>query len=91
MCATYLKVRLEGEERNQSEIGDMAMKLLELSQTLKNKWVTENTAEKRAIKDATLAMTIRKPFDTLAEGLKIKNGTDGWNRTTTLWVMNPSL
>ncbi len=63
--ATYLKVRLEGEERNQSEIGDMAMKLLELSQTLKNKWVIADVAENRAIleivysdftfKDATLA------------------------------------
>ncbi len=80
---------LEGEERNQSEISDMAMKLLELSQTLKNKWVIADVAEKRAIleivysdfsfKDATLAMTMRKPFDTLAEGLKMENGTGGWN------------
>ena len=32
---SHLKVRLEGQDRNQSEIGDMAMKLLGLSQTLK--------------------------------------------------------
>lgn len=32
---THLKVRLEGRERGQAEIGDIALKLLEHSQTLK--------------------------------------------------------
>lgn len=89
LLANHLKVRLEGQEWNQSEIGDTAIKLLELSQTLKSKWLVADIPEKRALleivclnltfENASLIMTMRKPFDMFAEGLQMKIGTGGWN------------
>ncbi|MCD8140366.1 MAG: recombinase family protein [Planctomycetaceae bacterium] len=86
---THLQIILDGRTRAQTEIGDTAMKLLELSQTLKSKWLAADIPEKRALleilclnltyKNANLVITLRKPFDTLAEGLQMKNGTGGWN------------
>ena len=53
-------------------------------------------AEKRAIleivysdftfKDATLAMTMRKPFDTLAKGLKMEYGRDSASWLENYWA-----
>ena len=81
-----LKLRLDGQEQQKTEIGDLAMKVLELSQCLKEKWVTADTAEKRVIleivclnlvfKDASLAISMRKPFDAIVEGLVLKNGAE---------------
>ena len=85
----HLQIILDGRSREQAEIGDTAMKLLELSQTLKNKWFVADIAEKRALleilclnltyKNASLVISMRKPFDVLAEGLQMKTGTGGWN------------
>ncbi len=81
-----LNLRLEGQQQQKTEIGDLAMKVLELSQCLKEKWVTAGTTEKRVIletvclnlifKDASLAISIRKPFDAIVEGLILKNGAE---------------
>jgi hypothetical protein len=86
---THLQVILDGRNLQQAEIGETAMKLLELSQTLKGKWFAADIAEKRALLEiicsnltyehATLTISMRKPFDALAEGLQMKNGTGGWN------------
>jgi hypothetical protein len=63
-------------------MGELAVKVFELSQTLRQKWLTANYAEKRRIleivwlnctlNNATLCPTMRKPFDVLAEGLVSK-------------------
>lgn len=55
--------------------------MFELSQTLRQKWITAEYAEKRQIleivwlncrlDDVALCPTIRKPFDVLAEGLPV--------------------
>jgi hypothetical protein len=52
---------------------------------LKNKWLVADIAEKRALleivysdfifKNASLTLTMRKPFDTLAKGLQIEYGS----------------
>ena len=57
----------------------MAIKVFELSQTLKQQWVTADCDAKRRILeifwlncelvDVTLVQVMRKPFDILAEGL----------------------
>ncbi len=81
-----LKLRLDSQEQQKTEIGDTAMKVLELSQCLKEKWVTADIAEKRVIleivclnltlKNASLEISMRKPFDAIAEGLVLKNGAE---------------
>ena len=65
-----LNLQQEGQQQQKTEIGDVAMKVLELSQRLKEKWVTSDIAEKRVIleivclnltfKDASLDITMRK-------------------------------
>jgi hypothetical protein len=84
--AKRLRLQLEGQEQQKTEIGDIAMKVLELSQHLKEKWVRSDIAEKRVIleivclnltfKDASLEISMRKPFDAIAEGLVLKNGAE---------------
>ena len=81
-----LKLRLDGQEQQKTEIGDTAMKVLELSQHLKEKWVAADIAEKRVIleivclnltfKNASLEVSMRKPFDVIAEGLVLKTGAE---------------
>lgn len=75
IAAFDLKIK-ECSDGNQT---DTALKLFELSQTLKDKWLTSDCRQKRRIlntvclnfklNDANLEYTIRKPFDVLAEGL----------------------
>ena len=67
------------------------MKAFELSQTLKEQWLTADYDAKRRILeivllnctlvDGTLCPTIRKPFDVLAEGLTFEKSGGGGNRT----------
>ncbi len=74
-----IKLQLDAVDRSHDEMGELAVKVFELSQTLRQKWLTANYAEKRRIleivwlncslNDATLCPTMRKPFDVLAEGL----------------------
>jgi hypothetical protein len=84
--AKRLRLRLEGQEQQKTEIGDIAMKVLELSQRLKEKWFAADIAEKRIIleivclnltfKDASLEISMRKPFDVIAEGLVLQTGAE---------------
>ena len=76
-----LKLQLEVLDRSRNEIGDLAVKVFELSQTLREQWLTADYAAKRRIleivclncrlDDANLVPTMRKPFDVLAEGLSV--------------------
>ncbi len=80
---TKLQTRLEGTARQQSERGDWAVKVFELSQALGAKWLAADIAEKRLLLDivclnlklvdVTLVPEMRKPFDMLAEGLLVSS------------------
>ncbi len=74
-----LKVNLEALDRGRDEMTDLAIKVFELSQTLRDKWLTAEPDVRRRILelvclncplvDGKLVYEIRKPFDVLAEGL----------------------
>ncbi len=74
-----IKPRIDGADRSHHEMADLAIKVLELSQTLREKWLTANYPEKRQIleilclnyrlDDVSLYVEMRKPFDVLAKGL----------------------
>jgi len=77
---TQLSLHLEADDRGRAEKGEVALKVFELSQTLKEKWLTADYRAKRRIleivclnfflRDVSLDMTLNKPFDVLAEGLE---------------------
>jgi site-specific DNA recombinase len=81
-----IKLQLDVLDRSHDETAELATKVFELSQTLRQQWVTADYTAKRRIleivflncrlNDATLVPTIRKPFDVLAEGLISKNSRD---------------
>ncbi|WP_254512479.1 recombinase family protein [Anatilimnocola floriformis] len=72
--------------RSHDETADLAVKVFELSQTLRRHWLTADYATKRRILEivllncqldgASLCPTIRKPFDQLAEGLVSEKSRD---------------
>ena len=74
-----IKLQLDVLDRSHDETSELALKVFELSQTLRQQWLTADYASKRRIleivflncrlDDATLVPAIRKPFDVLAEGL----------------------
>ncbi len=76
---TDIKLRIEAADRSHHEMVDLAVKVFELSQTLRDKWLTANYPEKRQIleilclnyrlDDVSLCVEMRKPFDLLAKGL----------------------
>jgi hypothetical protein len=76
-----LQLQLDVLDRSREEQADFASRVFELSQTLRQKWLTADYAEKRKILeivwlncrlvDGTLVPEIRKPFDVLAEGLSV--------------------
>ena len=80
-------LQLEILNRSREENAELASRVFELSQTLRQKWLTADYAEKRQIleivwlnctlNDATLCPTIRKPFDVLAEGPLVPDGGGG--------------
>ena len=80
------KLQLDVIDRSHHETADLATKAFELSQSLSEKWLAADYAEKRQILeivclnlelvDATLCVTIRKPFDVLAEGLSVQLSRD---------------
>jgi site-specific DNA recombinase len=83
-----LKLNTEALDRSHHEIADLAVKAFELSQTLREQWLTADHATKRRILeivclnctlvDASLVCEMRKPFDVLAEGLVSENSRGGW-------------
>ncbi len=70
-----IKLQLEAVDRTHDENADLASQVFELSQTLRSKWLTADYGIKRRILeivclncelvDASLYVTMRKPFDTL--------------------------
>ena len=74
-----IKLQLDVLDRSHDETAELAAKVFELSQTLRQQWLTADYAAKRRIldivflncrlDDVTLVPTMRKPFDVLAEGL----------------------
>jgi site-specific DNA recombinase len=78
-----IKLQLDVLDRSHDETAALAAKVFELSQTLREQWVTADYAAKRRIleivflncrlEDVNLVPTMRKPFDVLAEGLISKN------------------
>jgi site-specific DNA recombinase len=81
-----IKLQLDGVDRSHDETAELASKVFELSQTLRDQWVTADYAAKRRILEivclnctldgATLVPTLRKPFDVLAEGLVSEKSRD---------------
>lgn len=81
-----LKLQIDSVTRNRDELAELALKVFELSQTLTEKWLTADYSTKRRILeivclnctlvDANLCLTIRKPFDVLAEGLLVSSSRD---------------
>jgi site-specific DNA recombinase len=87
--AAKLKLDLESLDRCHDEVAETASRVFELSQSLKDKWLSADFAAKRRILEivllncrldgATLCPTIRKPFDVLAEGLLVHQSGGGGN------------
>lgn len=83
-----LKLEIDIADRGRHETIDIAVKAFELSQTLREKWLTADYAAKRRILEiiclnwtldgVSLVPTIRKPFDLLAKGLVSKNSRGDW-------------
>ena len=83
-----VKLRMEAAERGRAEDGDLAVRVFELSQALRDKWVTADIPEKRKLLEivclnwtldgVNLVPTMRKPFDILAEGLLVQSGRGDW-------------
>jgi hypothetical protein len=81
-----IKLQLDALDRSHDETAELASKVFELSQTLRQQWLTADYDAKRRILEivclnctlegATLVPTIRKPFDVLAEGLLSENSRD---------------
>jgi hypothetical protein len=86
--AAALRLQLETTDRQHDEVGEIAVKALELSQSLTQKWVAAGYAEKRRIleiiclnfrlDDVTLVPTMRKPFDIVAKGLLMQSSRGDW-------------
>lgn len=78
-----IKLQLEAVDRSHDETAELATKVFELSQTLRERWVTADCDAKRRIleivclnctlDDGKLVPTIRKPFDVLAERLVVSS------------------
>jgi DNA invertase Pin-like site-specific DNA recombinase len=78
-----LKLEIDTADRGRHEIIDLAIKAFELSQSLREQWVTADYAAKRRILeilclncslvDVSLSVSMRKPFDLLAKGLILKD------------------
>jgi site-specific DNA recombinase len=78
-----IKLQLDVLDRSHDETAELASKVFELSQTLREHWLSADYHAKRRIleivclncrlDDATLVCQMRKPFDALAEGLISKD------------------
>ena len=74
-----IKLQLDVLDGSHDETADLAAKVFELSQTIKQQWLTADYAAKRRLleivflncrlDDVTLVPTMRKPFDAPVEGL----------------------
>ncbi len=83
-----LSLRIEACGRQALEHGDLAVKVFELSQYLREKWVASDIAEKRQLLEivclnfkldgTNLVPEMRKPFDVLIEGLLVAANRGNW-------------
>jgi site-specific DNA recombinase len=83
-----IKLQLDVLDRSRDETAELAAKVTELSQTLRQQWLTADYAAKRRIlqivflncrlDDGTLVPTITKPSDVLGEVLISKNSRGDW-------------
>jgi site-specific DNA recombinase len=83
-----IKLQLDALDRSHDETAELASKVFELSQTLRQKWLTADYDAKRRILEivclncrldgVTLVPTMRKPFDVLAEGLLSEKSRADW-------------
>ncbi len=74
-----IKLQIDAIDRSHDETAELASKVFELSQTLRQQWLSADYDAKRRILEivclnctldgVTLVPQIRKPFDVLAEGL----------------------
>lgn len=74
-------LQTEAAGRQKSEHADLAVKVFELSQCLREKWIAADIPEKRQLLEivclnftldgAKLVPQMRKPFDVLIEGLLV--------------------
>ncbi len=93
-----LSVELEATDRGRAELGEIAIKAFELSQVLREKWLTADYRAKRhlleivglnyRLDDVTLVPEWRKPFDVLAEGPLSEESRGDTIRTCDLLVPN---
>ena len=82
-----IKLQLDAVDRSHDETAELATKVFELSQTLRERWLAADYAAKRQIleivclncrlDDATLVFEMRKPFDIIAEGLLVSSSRAG--------------
>ena len=86
-----IKLQLDVLDRSHDETAELAAKVFELSQTLKEQWLTADYATKRRLLEivclncrldgVTLCPEMRKPFDVLVEGRFLKESGEGGIRT----------
>ena len=82
-----IKLQLDVLDRSHDETAELAAKVFELLQTLRQQWLTADYAAERRLLEivflncrldgVTLVPTMKKPFDVLAEGLISKNSRGG--------------
>jgi site-specific DNA recombinase len=86
-----IKLQLDVLDRSHDETAELAAKVFELSQTLKEQWLTADYATKRRLLEivclncrldgVTLYPEMRKPFDVLVEGRFLKESGEEGIRT----------
>jgi site-specific DNA recombinase len=84
-----IKLQLDVLDRTHDENAELASKVFELSQSLRQQWVAADSTQKRRIleiiqlncvlRDVTLYPEMRKPFDIFIKGLSVSES--GGNRT----------
>ena len=94
-----IKLQIDALDRSHDETAELASKVFELSQTLRQQWLTADYDAKRRILEivclnctldgVTLVPQIRKPFDVLAEGLVSEKSRGDWIRTSDLLLPKP--
>ena len=82
---------MEATDRKKDEKGDLALRVFELSQRLREKWLTADFPVKRrllnlvflnlVLEGVSLVITCRKPFNSLVEGLSVSESGEGGIRT----------
>ena len=86
-----IKLQLDVLDRSHDETAELAARVFELSQTLKDQWLTADYVTKRRLLEivslncrldgVTLYPEMRKPFDVLVEGRFLKTSGEGGIRT----------